>query len=166
MKWQEQQALSFVLEKVREIQSHNEQGEIGVALLQGLQSTTDGWIGQVCQALLEALAQSREGREAEEKLLALAAVLIKWSMVLERERNLRPESLTEGEEVFVVLPDKKLKFLGVVVAGNKIAIEHLDQVVSMDEVHFFRKKKEQAIPSASSASLQQAIAEELFKLGI
>ena len=166
MKWQEQQALSFVLEKMREISSHNNHGEVEQVLLQALQHTNQGWAGQVCQALLEAFAEAPEERKVEEKLLELAAILIKWSMVLERERNLRPESLEEGEEVFVVLPDKKLKFLGVVVAGQKIAIAHLDQVVSMEDVYFFRKKKPVKMTSSGSSSLQKAIAEELFKLGI
>ena len=166
MNWQEQQALSFVIEKMREIPAHHEHGVVELELLQALQRTKQGWTGQVCQSLLNALEQEKQGREVEEKLLELASVLIRWSIVLERERNQQPSSLQEGEEVFVIFPDKKLKYLGVILPDRKIAIEHLNKTVSMGEVHFFRKKKKQGNPSSGSDSLQKTISEELFKLGI
>ena len=74
MNWQEQQALSFVIEKMREIRGHNEHGEVDTVLLQALQRTQQGWIGHVCQSLLESLGQEQEGREVEEKLLILASL--------------------------------------------------------------------------------------------
>ena len=166
MNWNEQQVLSFIIERIRNIPAHNEHGEVDLSLLQALEETDQGWIGQVCQALLEALGESQDGRNVEMKLLELASILVKWSIVLERERSQKPSNLEEGEDVFVLFPGKKLKFLGVILPDRKISIPNLNQVVSMDDVHFFRKKKKSVIISEPSNSLQKTIAGELFKLGI
>jgi hypothetical protein len=166
MNWNEQQVLSFIVERIREIPAHNEHGEADLFLLQALEATEKGWIGQVCKGLLEALGESNDGRNVEVKLLELASILVKWSIVLERERSQNPLSLEEGEDVTVLFPGKKLKFFGVILPDRKISIPNLNQIVSMEEVHFFRKKKKAVISAEPSDSLQKAIAGELFKLGI
>ena len=72
-------------------------GEVDFPLLSALSNSTDGWLGLVCQELLEALQYSEDEMQASVHLEKTASILIAWSAALRQSLQATSEESSEDK---------------------------------------------------------------------
>ena len=157
MKLEDRLLLDGVLEKMNSLVRPKGAGEISFDTLAAISREKEGWVGSLLQALLQAVESNVEDDKAEQHLQEVAAIALKWTLHLRKNRENILGLPEAGDVVTVRVPEHRLRYLGTVTSNGQIYIAFLGKHFNAGDVEIIPQKKSAPKKSESSLDFQHAI---------
>ena len=161
MKLDERLLLDGILERMDSVKPTSGSGEISFETLASISRERDGWIGALLQQLLKTIESDEGSVQAENHLLELAAIALKWSQYIRKNRINSSYLPKSGDVVTVRVPEHRLRYLGTVTEDGKIYIAFLQKYFTPAEVEIIPQQKKSTPKVKHSLDFQHAISNQM-----
>ena len=162
----DQERILQILKRVQNISLEPGVGAIRadeLEMLQGI-SERNGWFAKVIGQLLVASQYDVTEAKAVEALKDLSALVMKWALDLERQQQQSHMELLVNEKIYVLIPNNRVKFLGIVQESAEVYIPMLDQTFALTDVQILYRVPNSSKDIPISASFQNTLQMQLQRM--